>query len=715
MNSKSLLSTALLLVVAGVSIAQPITWKKYSHSQGAFTVEFQGEPKITETTNQTPEGYSVKVKMFAVQESGNVCYVLFNEMEAGVNILADSVYLNTVTDQILEKFGREPKVREDIKFEGTPGKHFIVEFPDGIAEGKIFLRTNRAYFVVSFFPRAREADRKKFLESFHFLPYQKMGSVAYQSKDHFFKINFPVQPKLSTEQNEDGSPLHAYYGMDPLSGNNYSVAVDKYSPYIQFKSDSAVLADRANGYTLTADSIISIKDVIVDGRPGKDIIINQGTNNFKMRVRVFTNGYYSYTIFTFLPYEEIQAPPVNQFFDSFRFTAKVPGNLLTDKSELMLKDIESNDTTILKEVIPFVEAQDFTEKYAPRIQELLLKQFDDDSDTVTSRKIILLQSLGEIKSASSVEFIKQLYPTLKGNPELEFNALDVLVKLNTKEANTLLLELLPSHSPVKGNIWKYSQMLSYSRIDSAEAKEFFFHVLPMIKQSPYKTPLYSYMEGLMRDKGIQYAELTNYKPMILSDFKSQFESFTNDTIYQFLDDLTIIVGYDKPGKSELDILKKLASGENDYLAIRANAALLRQQQKANDKKINSLAQNLYFRKDLYSEFKDFNLEKFFPKAYLNQDSIAVSEMFSHVTDEYVEPVSVKIIHSEILTHNGQQKKFYVIQFTDPEDGRTFRGVAGPYPQNKIDVFAELTGSFLDEHLDKDNHEYLVDYLSNFEQ
>lgn len=713
MNLKFLFASICLTIAFIPSPAQPTTWKKYTNPQGAFTADFPGEPKITETTNQTPEGYSVKVKMFAVQESGNVCYVMFNEMEAGVNILDDSLYLSTVTDQIIEKFGREPKLKQDIRFEDNPGKHFIVEFPDGVAEGKILLRTNRAYFVVSFFPRAREADRKKFLDSFHFLPYQKMGSVAYQSKDHFFKINFPTQPKASIEQDEDGAPLYAYYALDPQSGNNYSVAVDEYSPYIQFTSDSAVLANRAQGYTLTADSVIAIKDIIVDGRPAKDIILDQGKNNFKMRVRVFTNGYYSYTIFTFLPYDEITAPHVNQFFDSFRFTAKVPGNLISDKSELMLRDIESNDTTILKEVVPFVEAQAFTEENVARIQELLMKTFNDDQDTVRSRKIVLLQALGEIQSATSVEFIRKLYPTLKGNAELEFNALDVLVKLDTKEANDLLLELLPLHSPVKGNIWKYSQLFSYSRIDSTEAKDFFFNALPLIVQPPYKTALYSYMQGLLRDKRIQYNELASYKSMIISDFKSQFETFTRDTIYQYLDDLTIIVGYDKLGKSEMEILKKLAASENEYLAIRANATLLRQQQKANDKRINGLAQSRYFRKDLYSEFKDFGLEKFFPKPYLTQDSIAVSEMFSYVSDEYVEPVNMKVVHSEILTYQGHQKKFLVIQFTDPEDGKIYRGVAGPYAQNKIEVFGELTGSYFEDEPEMNHHEYLLEYLENY--
>jgi hypothetical protein len=711
MNPRLLLTFLFTATLAICLNAQPTAWKKFSSPQGAFVAEFPGDPKINETSNQNGQGFTVKVKMHLIQENGNVTYVLFNEMEPGVNILNDSIYLNEVTAQILERIGAEPTIVEDITFEGAPGKHFVIDFPDGVAEGKIILRTNRAYIIVSVFKHERSADRKRFLDSFHFLPYQKMASIPYQSKEHFFSINFPAVPRFSIERTEEGTELYAYYGMDPQSGNNYCVVVDKFSPYAQFESDSAVLANRENGYTLGADSIIVNKDVIVDGRPAKDIIIDQGENNFKMRVRVFTNGNYSYTMFTFLPYNEIQLPHVNQFFDSFRFTAKVPGNLLTDKSALMLKDIESTDTTILKEVMPAVEGYDFNETHVAKIQELLTKQFDDDADTLNSRKIMLLQSLAEIESKSSVDFIAKLFPTLKGNPELEFNALDVLARLNTLEANNLLLDLIPDHTPVKGNIWKYSQFFSYHRIDSAQSKSFLMRALPLLSRQEYKTAVYAYLQHALRNKVVQFGEVNNLKPMIQKDFESQFEIFSRDSIYQYLDDLTTLAGYDKPGKAELEILKKLSGGENDYLAIRANAALLRQVQKPNERRLTELAANRYLRKDLFSEFNDFNLGKHFPKSYYRQDSIALSEFYSYVADEYSEPAALKIVHSETLEYKGQTKKFYVLQFFDSEDGTSYRGVAGPYTPDKVEVFAELTGSYFEDDPEMNHHDYLIDYLN----
>jgi hypothetical protein len=714
MTLKFTLAILCLFAIGPLAFSQRTAWKTYSSPQGAFTVEFPGEPKVEETTSKTPEGYEVKIKMYSVQESGNVSYVLYNEMESGINILDDSAYLNAVTGEILKRFGRDPKVLEDLRFENAPGKHFLVEFSDGVAEGNIILRTNRAYFVVSFFPGAREADRKKFLNSFHFLPYQKMMSASYQSAEHLFKISFPAKPKLSTEQQEDGSTLHAYYALDPNSGNNYSVAVSQYSPYIQYKSDSVVLAERVNGYTTGGDSVIISKDVIVDGRPAKDLIIHQGKNNFKLRVRLFTNGYLSYTVFTFLPFDEIRAPHVNQFFDSFRFTGKVPGNLLSDKSTLMLKDIESNDTTVLNAVIPAIDDYEFTEMHVAKIQELLTKNFEDDADTLISRKITLLQSLKEIKSPTSVAFIKQVFPSLKNNSELEYNALLVLVELNSKEANDLLVELLPLHHAVKGSLWKYSHMLSYQRMDSAQAYDFFFKVLPLITAIPYKTGLYSSLQGLLREKRIQYSEVASYKSIFFSDFKSQYDVFANDTVYQFLDDLTNIISFDKPEKSEVEILKKLSGSDNYYLAIRANSSLLRLHQKVNEKAIQAIASNQFFRKDLFKEFKDFNLDASFPIAFHRQDSIAISELYSYVTEDYEAPTSMKIVHSEILDHKGEQKRFFVIQLYYADEELTYRAVAGPYSPEKIEAFGELTGSFFEENRDLNHHDYLLDYISQFE-
>lgn len=710
---KPLLSILALLIFYCNAPCQT-TWKKYTNAQGAFSVEFPGEPKISETTSTSPEGYTVKVKVHMYQEGSNVCYVLYNEMEAGINIMNDSLYLNSVTDQMIERLGHDATVKENIRFENVPGQHFTIEFTDGVAEGKILLRTNRAYFIVSFLPQARQADRTRFLNSFHLLPYQKMALSPYQSPDHYFKINFPAKPKISVEEN-NGSTLHAYYALDPYSGNNYSVAVDKFSPYIQYKSDSAVLAGRVLGYTIGGDSIISIKDVIVDGRPAKDLVIHKGDNNFKLRVRVFTNGNYSYTIFTFLPYSEITATEVNQFFDSFRFTAKVPGNLLSDKSDLLLKDIESTDTTILKEVLPAIENYAFQEKHLSRIHELLMKKFDDDADTLASRKLTLLESLAEMKSPTSVSFIQKLFPTLQSNAELEFRALDVLVKLNSPQANDLIVELLSLHKGVKGNIWKYSGVFSYSRLDSTYARDFFFKVIPLIVRPFYKTGLYSLAQQMLRNKKVTFEELTSVRKIFSNDFNSQFENYKRDTIYQFLDDLSIILAYDKVSKGELEIFKKLSADQNEYLAMHANTSLLRLHQKANDKKIESLAKDRYFRKDLFKEFKDFKLETLFPRPYYRQDSIAVSELFSYVSDEYVTPAAMKVVHSELVDFHGHEKRFFVIEFMDPEDEVTYRGVAGPYSSESIDVFADLTGSFFEEDREDTHHNYLMDYIARFEQ
>ena len=77
------------------------------------------------------------------------------------------------------------------------------------------------------------------------------------------------------------------------------------------------------------------------------------------------------------------------------------------------------------------------------------------------------------------------------------------------------------------------------------------------------------------------------------------------------------------------------------------------------------------------------------------------------------PSELQIVHAEELEYKGQMKKFYVVQFIDPDEGVTYRGVAGPYSTNRIEVFADLTGSYFEENRDLDHHDYLLDYIANY--
>jgi hypothetical protein len=708
--------TLIFLLIAFVSLGQIKTWKPYTSKQGAFSAVFPGEPKLTPTANKSPEGFTVKGLMHMVSESGIVAYVIFNEMEAGINIMDDSTYLNSSVDLVLQKFNKEPEFIKDITFDGFPGKHFLVKFPDGLAEGKIILRTNRAYFLAAFFPEKQEKDREKFMNSFKFLPYQESTWKTYTSTDHFFKADFPAEnPKVGEEETDDGELMYTYYGLDPQSGNNYSVAVEKYSPYAEYKNDSAVLAERTTWRY--GDRIDSEKDITVAGRPAKELIVNFGKNHFKMKVVTFTNGNLGYSLFVFLPENEMTGKTATRFFNSFKFTGKVPGNLLEDKTALILKNLVSNDTTVWYEALSAFDQHDFKEKDLPAIESLITKTYADEADSVHNRKASLFEALAKIKSPASTAFIKKTFPTLTGNSLLEKEALEVLAYVNTRESNELLIELLKLHKPLKTKGWEYYYLFSGYRLDSLYKKEFLLKTLPFVSQPQYKSGIYGLAEGLLKEKTITYTDLQPYKQTIQTDLKNAADKYLKDSTYQILDDLINIVGYDQLAKKELDLINKLANSHNDFLRITAYSTLLRQGQKVNDKSLTKLAQDHYNRTEMFTSFETYDLLKNFPKQYLRQDSLAVSELFSYVSDEYFEPSSIQIVHREEREFKGQKKLFFVVKFQEPEDGGWYRGVCGPYDPNKLSVWEDVTGSNFDEWTEDQANlsEYLKEYLKSYEE
>ncbi|MFZ6010231.1 MAG: hypothetical protein ACOYXT_07750, partial [Bacteroidota bacterium] len=452
--------------------------------------------------------------------------------------------------------------------------------------------------ITAFFGTDRMGDLKEFVNSFRLLPYEKTTFTPYQSPDHFFTIDLPSVPRRDIE-NSDGVKLDVYYGLDKNTGNNYSVAVEKYSPYYEAASDSLILERRAEGYRSITDSVIMEKDIVIDGRPAKEMILNQGNR------------------------------------------------------------------------------------------------------------------LGEFKSEKSVPFIRKIFPTLKGNTQQELAALEVLVALRTPESEAALIELLPKHTPAADDS-RYYHLFNIHRDDSLASKAFLMKIIPQLKMPAYKTPMYFVIQNLMFKKALTVSELAPYKETINADFNAETETYLRDTVYHALDNLIDIIGYDRLGKTEMANLKKISELVDNYLAVHAHAALLRQQQKPNQAILKKLAKDPYFRNSMLATFRDFGIEKFFPKEYYRQDSIAVGEMFSYVAGEFAEPSSVKVVHREQLQYEGGLKTFLVVRLAFPDEEGVYLGVCGPYIDNKIEPWGSLTSFNFDE--DKGNYSgYLKSFLKGLEE
>src|SRR5687768_156970 len=118
-------------------------WHAFTSSKGAFAVTFPAAPDVKEITRQTPEGFSVTSHMHITLKEPVSAFVIYNQFESGINIEDDSIYLNTVTQEMMAKFSNKFENAKadvkDIEFEGYPGKSFTLEVDGVISDIRVIL------------------------------------------------------------------------------------------------------------------------------------------------------------------------------------------------------------------------------------------------------------------------------------------------------------------------------------------------------------------------------------------------------------------------------------------------------------------------------------------------------------------------------------------------------------------------------------------------
>jgi hypothetical protein len=692
------------------------SWKTFNAEQGAFSVDFPGDPEVTSVNRPTPEGIDIKVNIHMVTAESTVAYVIYNEFPTGFNILDDSLYLQEVARETVLRMKLDTSAIKKITFAGYPGRKFESKVKDGVTEMRVILRGNRVYIVAGFFPNKRKDDLARFINSFKFTPYKKAEWKAHQFAEYSFSAEFPGEPVLE-EDEESGSTMKAYSGKDVNSGNNYSVAIESYSKYDQFESDSAILAARTFPYTSAYDSVLLDRDVIVDGRPAKEMIFLQGGNHTQLRILTFARGLTGYTLFVFLPPSEIKSDDANRFFRSFKFTGKATGDLLSDKSALLLKDIASKDTAVWKPAAAAFSDYAFKEKDVEAIHNLIKQPYSDDRESERSRKEIMFDALEGISSEKSIAFIEKIFPSLSINPALEFAALKALSQIGSKASLTTLIKLLEKHKPVTDDEWSYNLLFSPYSIDSVNQKFFLLNTLKYLPVKQYKTGIYMLAEHLLENKTLAIAELSAHKKIIVQDFQADSEVYLRDSTYQSLYYLTEILGYEPQAPAEIATLKKLTQGFDDYMAVAAATTLFRLKQTPDAARVTELARNLPTRVTFFSGLQEHSLEQHFPKQYANQDSLAVGEFYDYLVGEYdySEDFNVEIAYKAELNYEGAKKKFYVMRFHDTYEDVTYLGICGPYATDKLQVWGGLTSSDFVKDTGKDYKLYLNNYLKSLEE
>jgi hypothetical protein len=399
-----------------------------------------------------------------------------------------------------------------------------------------------------------------------------------------------------------------------------------------------------------------------------------------------------------------------KFFGSAKFDGTPTGNLYSDKSAIVLRDLVNADTAISNPAKAAMSAVDFTEKNLDDIMGYIEKKYADDADPENSRKQLLLEALQAVKNEKSIAFVEKIFPTLNKNSGQEFAAISAVAAFKTRPALDARIRLIAKHTPSEDLI--YHPILGIYTVDSADQKYFYEKTNHLLKVKAFKLSLYYMMKHLMEQKRLTLQEITPWRAAINADFETEVAIFKSDSTFKNLDDFIVIMKYyDALDKKQVATLKQLSSSHDTYLGILATTTLLKHKQAVAPNVLLQFAQDHYNRITLYDEFEKATLLQHYPKAYLNQDSLAVSQVYTYLQEDEFTPGKVNIAYQGLEDYDGKKMKFYVMRVYDSDAEVWYRGIIGPFDPKKLGTWGEMNYIDFQEDPNEDYRQYLIETIT----
>ena len=125
------------------------------------------------------------------------------------------------------------------------------------------------------------------------------------------------------------------------------------------------------------------------------------------------------------------------------------------------------------------------------------------------------------------------------------------------------------------------------------------------------------------------------------------------------------------------------------LKSKAVIALLKNEQPVPAAELLKIAADKEYRADFYRELNGLKKANLFPVQYAKQQSLAESDLYAIVSDEY-EVGAVLFLGEKTASYQGKKKKFFLFKITlqfEEGEKESYLGIAGPYDLNTKELIS----------------------------
>jgi uncharacterized protein YbaP (TraB family) len=675
----------------------PIPFRKiggeeFVSKDGAFAVYMKGKVSANILRPENPEGgEKYKLNIFHATDglTGEGFLIRYNDFPSGYVSSNDSLYYANMVDNLVVQMKGRDLSHESTDVLGFNGESFAFNIGgDSHVKGKMVLRGNRYYLLLSNYSGSSSHSADDFLNSFRFLSYQP-GEIKRFDFPEGITLTVPATFHLDTTEEKVtrfGSGIHNI--VDEQTGILYILSVEELATYDEENDANTFFEKRNLTYNEANDSIRSTTRLSHENYIAEEIEFVLSKTNAIKKIKTILSGRKVYALTAYLPADHHLSSLPEKFFNSFTINGTTSWNLFADKTDSLLADVSSPDSIVHARASSQLVSHQFDKADLPKIYKALNASYSDDGKEYGSVRSRLLSVLRRTNDETTIDFITELYDKLPVSVGLKDNALSVLASIANEKA-LVRLRTLFNNDPSKNKFEDYTicsrfydslQLLNYVLPDFLAGESKFSSTYSLFR-----------LVTMALDSGALTADVkSKVVRQIIELGKRQTEQGLDSA--RNLDGLAGMF-HAVPFTDEVKkILWSLHRSADLPTMMSTSVQLLKNGISVNRKDIEKIATDPRYRLGFYEMLKEVGHEKLYPRNQLSEEKFAESALWEYIESEEGFPEKSELVGIKKIRYNDEKQNLYVFKYKGFEDDSWYIGISGPYASGKFSERGEMTYS-----------------------
>ena len=676
----------------------------YTNPEKAFSISLPGIPKkenIKGDKTYTKED----VTLFSSYDLKNkVSYlVMIKEPFKGYFMDFDSTIFTQTLNQVKKDIYQEAIAQEVIMLDGYPALKIRIK---GSADNKnqiiytvLGLRENRLYNLTARGLAIPENEKlfDKFISSFKFLPYNETVFKKQSGNNNLFSIVAPSPIYIQPNNIAQTGRRTDYFAVDSNSAMTYGITAIGFNKYYWAENNKALLSDFARfqfndslavNNVFNTDSLVYTKDIINGTIQGKELLIKSLYNNTFTRLRIM---HYADSIFILNVKGNnklVTDKNADAFFSSFRFNnEKFTTSVFESKTQLLIKDLQSADTTIRNSAIAILaDGYKFPPQDILLLSNAILHNYPPAKESANDIPNLIARTISPYTNDLLIDFIRQNYPLLKAKREdIRMLMVNILSGSGNTGAYGLLKNMFINDPPESEND---DIAMGDFRHFSTAAATLFPDIAVAIKNDKIAPFVLDIANMLIDSNRIQYSAIAAYEDDILKLVKKAaklYQEKNNDNFQiPHINGLLQLL-------SRIN-LKQARNIQNDFLELQNKnltavivIAMIKNNIPVSAAVIDNYCKTPRLQIELYDDFVKAGKQSFFKGEYASQLSFA--KAFASIYTDNEVPGTVSKYYEVVAIKDADVantiSRFYIFKVTCQyrRDTDIFTGIIGPFAAN----------------------------------